>query len=31
MKEQDELENYFAAIRLKNQINAKGAAAMAAS
>jgi len=23
MKEQDELENYFAAIRLKNQINAK--------
>ena len=25
MKEQDELENYFAAIRLKNQINAKGA------
>lgn len=26
MKEQDELENYFAAIRLKNQINAKGMA-----
>lgn len=24
MKEQDELENYFSAIRLKNQINAKG-------
>ena len=24
MKEQDDLENYFAAIRLKNQINAKG-------
>ena len=24
MKEQDELENYFAAIRLKNQINSKG-------
>ena len=24
MKEQDELENYFAAIRLKNQINQKG-------
>jgi len=25
MKEQEELENYFAAIRLKNQINGKGA------
>jgi hypothetical protein len=28
MKEQDELENYFAAIRLKNQINAKGSTQM---
>ena len=24
MKDQEELDNYFAAIRLKNQINAKG-------
>ena len=27
MKEQDELDNYFDAIRLKNKINAKGVSA----